>query len=262
MGGKSGAGECAGEWEPHWAVDRWAAEARLVREAEGLGADGLVGVRLGAGRCLAVDTRDARVVQAEGAFPLLPDAATWVPPDRELLRAGLIDGERLHPLVAQALGVRAAQAEASDREPAGRTHLVDCRGARHRLALVDGVLSPLDHEPAEIQRESLLAALGGPPMPCLQVIDDAHRNPASLTGIRERLAHGDFAGAFDVLESLLGPGAHLRDGPLRDVLETALRRRIDHGLYRSGLGQPGPPGTEYRKRRAAVRTHPRQALGR
>ncbi|MBC9717364.1 hypothetical protein H9Y04_33030 [Streptomyces sp. TRM66268-LWL] len=258
---RAGSGGCAPDAEPHWAVDRWAVEARLVREAEGLAPDGLAGVRVGGGRCLAFDTREGCVVQASGHFPLLPDAATWVPPDRELLRAGLIDGDRLHPLVAEALGVRAPQS-AAVRESAGHTHLVDCRGERHRVALVDGVLSPLDHEPAEIHRESLLAALGGPPMPCLQVIDEAHRDPVSLPGIRERLAHGDYTGALDVVEDLLGRDARLGEGPLRDALETAVSRRIDHGLYRSGLGEPGGSGTKVLKKPRSVRSHPRQAPAR
>jgi hypothetical protein len=38
-----------------------------------------------------------------------------------------------------------------------------------------------------------------------------------------------------VVESLLGPDAVLRDGPLREALESAAARRIEHRLFRSGL---------------------------
>ncbi|CAM5658208.1 putative protein OS=Streptomyces glaucescens OX=1907 GN=SGLAU_27050 PE=4 SV=1 [Streptomyces glaucescens] len=117
------------------------------------------------------------------------------------------------------------------------------RGLGARIGLVDGVLAPLDHDPAEIRREELLAALTGTPLPCLQAIDEAHRHPDCLSGVRERLDHGDVAGALAVVEGLLGPDALLRDGALRDELEAAARRRITYGLYRAGLSGPGPDRT-------------------
>ncbi|MEV0151694.1 MULTISPECIES: VWA-like domain-containing protein [unclassified Nonomuraea] len=48
---------------------------------------------------------DASRISNEGPAPppILPDAATWVLPDLALLRAGLIEADRLHPLVAAAL---------------------------------------------------------------------------------------------------------------------------------------------------------------
>jgi hypothetical protein len=170
------------------------------------------------------------------ALPVLPDAATWVPPDLRLLRAGAIEAGRLHPLVAAAL-VPDHTPAAPSRPPheAGRPRLVECRGARHRIGLVDGVLAPLDHDPAEIRREELLVALTGTPLPCLREIDEVHRRPDCLTGVRERLDHGDIPGALAVVEGLLGPEAVLRDGPLRDELEAAAQRRITYGLFRSGL---------------------------
>ncbi|MFG2712907.1 hypothetical protein ACGFX2_20460 [Streptomyces goshikiensis] len=238
------------------AVDRWAAEAGMLLHAEGLPADGAVTVRLSARHRL-----ELRLVAGPGdagppglriaaspeggaaALPVLPDAATWVPPDLELLRTGAIGPDRLHPLVASALVPGHAPAPAPSRaaDPAG-PHLVECRGARHRIGLVDGVLAPLDHDPAEIRREELLVALTGTPLPCLQVIDAAHRRPDCLIGVRERLDHGDTAGALAIVEGLLGPEALLRDGPLRDELEAAAQRRITYGLFRAGLvgATPGP----------------------
>ncbi|WP_416966346.1 hypothetical protein, partial [Streptomyces sp. Agncl-13] len=188
------------------AVDRWAAEAAILLHAEGR-TTGPVTVRLGSRHRLAL-TPDPlggtpRIAPAPtdgsaSVLPVLPDAATWVLPDLELLRTGEIDADRLHPLVAAALvpDRPRPQPDASARMPdrAGDPHLIECRGAQHRIGLVDGVLAPLDHDPAEIRREELLVALTGTPLPCLQAIDEAHRHPDCLTGVRERLIHGDTAG--------------------------------------------------------------------
>ncbi|MGW1285418.1 hypothetical protein ACWD4N_17295, partial [Streptomyces sp. NPDC002586] len=153
---------------------------------------------------------------------------------------GLLTPERLHPLVAAVLApAHRAEGARRDADPVARARLVECRGATHRIGLVDGVLVPLDHERDEIRREELLVALGGPPLPCLRVIDEAHRRPDCLAGVRERLDHGDTDGALAVVEGLLGPGAVLRAGPLRDELAAAAERRIAYGLYRAGLLDAG-----------------------
>ncbi|WP_418955422.1 hypothetical protein [Streptomyces tritici] len=240
------------------AVDRWADEAALLLAAEGR-PDGPVAVRAGSRRLVI----GGDPVPGE-SLPLLPDAATWVPPDVELLRAGAIEADRLHPLVAAALvpghGPPTGTRPAPDR--AGAPRIVDCRGARHRIALVDGVLAPLDHDPAELRREELLVALSGTPLPCLRAIDEAHRRPDGLSGVRERLDHGDTAGALAVVEGLLGPDAVLRPGPLRDALENAARRRVTYGLYRAGLVDPpagSPRGPQPPPRPTRHRTRPRRA---
>ncbi|MFD3776497.1 hypothetical protein [Streptomyces sp. NPDC058612] len=245
----------------HCAVGRWAAEAGILLRAEGrTTGTGTVTVRLGDRHLLVLDldldgAPDAgpdpgpdalRIAQAPAdgsasALPVLPDAATWVLPDLELLRTGAIDAGRLHPLVAAALAPDHAPGDASRRPGrAGEPRPVECRGARHRIGLVDGVLAALDHDPAEIRREELLVALTGTPLPCLQAIDEAHRRPDCLTGVRERLHHGDTAGALAVVEGLLGPAAVLRTGALHDELAAAAERRITYGLFRAGLSGPGP----------------------
>ncbi|MDF3144022.1 MULTISPECIES: hypothetical protein [unclassified Streptomyces] len=251
------------------AVDRWADEARILLRAEGRSEGALV-VRLGGRRRLVLELLGDGDGDGDGdaggdgrsggspvlrisaatkgrasALPVLPDAATWVLPDLELLRAGAIEAGRLHPLVASALVPDQAPPSRSSRpslttDPAGQPRLVECRGAQHRIGLVDGVLAPLDHDPAEIRREELLAALTGTPLPCLQAIDVAHRHPSCLPDVRERLCHGDTAGALAVVEGLLGPDAVLRDGALRDELEAAARQRITYGLFRAGLAGPAP----------------------
>ncbi|MDX3373540.1 hypothetical protein PV390_03890 [Streptomyces sp. ME02-6991-2A] len=241
------------------AVSRWEAEAAILLGAEGKGPGGTVSVRLG-GRhrvLLHVEaeedgsgtpvTRIAAVTSDQGlsTSPVLPDAATWVLPDLDLLRTGAIEAGQLHPLVARALVPNlpqpvpaSARFRTGDRAEAWR--LVQCRGAQHRIGLVEGVLAPLDHDPAAVRREELLVALTGTPLPCLQAIDEAHRRPDCLTGVRERLDHGDIAGALAAVEGLLGPEAVLRDGPLRDELEAAAQRRITYGLFRADLLGSGP----------------------
>ncbi|WP_035803057.1 hypothetical protein [Kitasatospora mediocidica] len=234
------------------AVDRWAAEAGILLRAEGR-SSGRLRVRCGTRHRLVLDAQvdsdlgltvaAAAPADGDARAPLLvlPDAATWVLPDLELVRAGSIEVDRLHPLVASALAPDHAPAGPSlPPDRAGRPRLVECRGAVHRIALVDGVLVPLDHDPAEIRREELLVALSGTPLPCLRAIDAAHRRPDCLTGVRERLDHGDTAGALAVVEGLLGPGAVLRSGDLRDELEAAALRRITYGLFRAGLVGPAP----------------------
>ncbi|WP_405358781.1 hypothetical protein OG535_04875 [Kitasatospora sp. NBC_00085] len=257
------------------AVDRWAAEAGLLLRSEGRTA-GAVTVRLGGRHRLlltlgadgnGLELSSAPADRGTAALPVLPDAATWALPDLELLRAGLIEPGRLHPLVGPALvpGHLPAGPPRSTDPPdppgqpgqPGQPRIVECRGARHRIGLVDGVLSPLDHDPAEIRREELLVALTGTPLPCLRAIDEAHRRPDCLTGVRERLDHGDTAGALAVVEGLLGPDALLRSGPLQGELEAAARRRIAYGLFRAGLadGRPQPP----RRRPPGHRARPRLA---
>jgi hypothetical protein len=229
------------------AENRWIAEAALLCQADEC--TGSVVVRLDARHRLLVDPDRQTVtpVYRGVRWPVLPDAATWPLPDLELLHAGLIDADRLHPLVAAAL--------LPDHRPAGasrspdRSRLVECRGATHRIGVVNGVLAPLDHNPDEIRREELLAALGGAPLPCLQAIDTAHRHPESLVDIRARLDHGDTAGALSAVEALLGPDAVLRSGSLRDELEAAAQRRVTHGLYRAGLSGRGPAPADRNTRR-------------
>jgi hypothetical protein len=253
------------------AVDRWVAEAALLLRAEGR-ADGVVTVRLGTRRRLVLDLgaqggvvgpSRPRITAAPTrgcacTWPVLPDAATWVLPDLELLRGGLIDADRLHPLVASALvpGHRPVGASRSPDSP-GKSRLVECRGAKHRIGVVNGVLLPLDHDYDEVRREELLVALGGTALPCLRAIDEAHRHAEYLVDVRARLDHGDAVDALAAVEGLLGPDVLLRSGALRDELETAVRRRITHGLYRAGLLGFGPAPSTRDGRPRDVRAHPR-----
>ncbi|MFJ6940531.1 hypothetical protein [Streptomyces sp. NPDC101132] len=244
-----------------WPPPHWAAEAERLLRAEGR-PRGALTVRTGV-RSQAVlelvapddshvpelrPVRDLPRRHETAALPVLPDAAARPLPDLELLRAGLLTADRLHPLVAAALTGPADTARAPGaRTPAvppgpadtivGGTdpNRVACSGQVHRIELRNGVLAAVDHDPAQLAREALLVALGGPGLPCLRAIDTAHRTPEALPSVRERLAHGDVHGALAVLEGLLGPAAVLREGPLRDALDAAVAGRLDHGRFRSGL---------------------------
>ncbi|WDZ83619.1 hypothetical protein [Micromonospora cathayae] len=250
------------------AVGRWAAEATTLLRADGPG-HGPVVVRLGARERLLLDVspdgtrlRPAHPSAAPPGTPVLPDAATWLPPDLELLRRGLLDVERLHPLVAAALAPDRTRTPDAP-VPGPVVTPVVCRGARHRIGVVDGLLTALDHDPAEIRREELLAALTGTPLPCLRAVDRAYRHPEGLADVRGRLDHGDTAGALAVVEALLGPDALLRAGDLRTELETAASRRVTYGLFRAGLAGWGPGRSDAdHTRKRDRRGHPRHALAR
>ncbi|MFF3013486.1 hypothetical protein [Streptomyces sp. NPDC057939] len=291
--------------DPERPPDHWAHEAELLLRAEGR-PRGALAVRLGARghsvlELVAPDDSHAPVLrpvrdmpppQRVAALPLLPEAAARRHPDLELLRAGLLPVERLHPLVAAALSAPEVAGSVpapgsvavpgpgwpADDPPPGPTdpHRVDCLGEVHRIALRDGTLAAVDHDPAQLAREALLMALGGPGLPCLRAIDAVHRSPEALPAVRDRLGHGDVTGALAVVEGLLGPGAVLRQGPLREALEAAVAGRLDHGFFRAGLvpvhpaaAGSGDPGHRPRldrhapwelRRKRAGRTRPRTGL--
>jgi hypothetical protein len=250
-------------YDSPYAAGSWAAEAELLLRAEGL-PRGAFTVRLGPRKrvpleLVAPDDSHAPTFRAlrtdalsphhVAALPTLPEAAVRVLPDVELLRAGLVPAERLHPLVGAALAAYASTPIGGPTPEPADPHRVRCRGEDHRIALRGGVLTAVDHDPSQLRREEMLVALGGPALPCLRAIDEVHRDPEALPAVRERLAHGDVVGALAVVEGLLGPAAVLRDGPLREELESAMVRRVEHGLFRSGLVAvhpgAGATGSEY-----------------
>jgi hypothetical protein len=235
-----------------YAVHRWMAEAAILRVADGCG--GPVAVRLGHGRRLLLSEDGGAVVRGGAGGPVLPHAATWMSPDLELLQAGMITAELLHPLVAEALtSVAGSPTASASREGGVRAdgvRLVECCGEIHRLGLVDGRLTPLDHEVGELRREELLAVFGGPPLPCLRAIATAARQPECLDEVRTRLDHGDRAGAAALIVDLLGTDIE-PEGALREAFTEAEEGRIGHGLYRAGLAVRVPIGP--RKDRAGRR---------
>ncbi|GIE34729.1 hypothetical protein Ait01nite_077740 [Actinoplanes italicus] len=95
-----------------YAAHRWAAEAAILRAADGY--SGPVAIRLGNGRRVLLsdgepemDTAPRRGRAGRGrGEAVLPYAATWLAPDLELLQSGMITADLLHPLVAEALASR------------------------------------------------------------------------------------------------------------------------------------------------------------
>ncbi|MDR6321801.1 hypothetical protein [Actinoplanes couchii] len=226
-----------------YAVHRWVAEAGILRAADGL--RGPVAVRLGGGRRLTVsdDGHGSRFEhhRCGTGGPVLPYAATWLPPDLELLHAGMISPEQLHPLVAAALVPGFTAGAVPPVAVATGVRLVECRGVTHRLGIVDGRLVPLDHHPDELRREELLVTFGGPPLPCLRVIAEDSRSPHWLDEVRTRLDHGDRDGAAALVAEWLGPDAEI-EGTLREAFDDADDGSAEHGTYRAGrLAGQTPP---------------------
>lgn len=62
-----------------------------------------------------------------------------------------------------------------DGDHAPRQMFVECDGSWHRIVVVGDAWCPLDHDPDEIRRENLLAALTGTPVACIAVIDTLFR---------------------------------------------------------------------------------------
>lgn len=228
-----------------YAAHRWLAEAALLRAADRF--TGPVAVRLNNGRRLRLDTGGPAPLPTSpregGQDPVLPYAATWLPPDLELLHAGLLSPELLHPLVAAALSCvppatgphlrgTGSPPPATGRPPGLR--LVECGGETHRLTITDGRLVPLDHPAAELRREELLMMFGGPPLRCLQVISADSRSPLWLDDVRACLDHGDLDGALALVAERLGPDAEL-DGALREAFDEAADGLAEHRIYRAGL---------------------------
>ncbi|MEV7213258.1 hypothetical protein AB0O31_09225 [Kitasatospora cineracea] len=227
--------------DSQFAEAAWEFEAGLLRAADGLPAGTPVAVRLAHRRYLllgAPSDAPSRVPRIPPGHPVLPDAATWAPPDLLLLRTGQLGPDALHPLVAAALvpGHRPVRDRRSEPPDGGAVLTVQCRGVPHRIAVVDGVLVPLDHDPEQLRREEALVEFGGPPLPCLRAIDRAHRQPEDLDSIRQRLLHGDRAGALAAVRRLIGPDAVLRDGALAEALDDDTRRRLAGSLPAIGLG--------------------------
>ncbi|HWS36171.1 MAG TPA: hypothetical protein VN408_25980, partial [Actinoplanes sp.] len=244
-----------GGWPGH-AVHRWAAEAEILRAADGC--TGPVAVRLGNGHRFLIgdEAPGPRPVPACG---VLPYAATWTPPDLELLHAAMISADRLHPLVAEALAPPTPDGAVRQVTVDGGVRQVECRGETHRLAVVGGRLVPLDHEPGQLRREELLTVFGGPPVPCLQLISADARNPLWLDDVRARLDHGDRAGATELVTTRLGTDVPI-EGPLREAFDDAAAGLVEHGLYRAGLTGRIPPlerRDHERNRRGRTRWKPR-----
>ncbi len=164
--------------------------------------------------------------------PLLAEAVHRIPPDLDLLRAGLITPAELHPLVRAALFPDVTPDPAAPRRPGFGPVRVRCRGDWHRVDNSGGRLVPLDHTAEEVQREQTLRALGGKVAGCFAAEqgwrDGKTRLPRQLQAQRRELMqtilHGDTDTLLELLDAGLDP--FVRDGRGSTLLH--LLRCLDH----------------------------------
>jgi hypothetical protein len=156
-----------------------------------------------------------------------------IPLDLELLHSGLMTPDELHPLVRASLfpGLGPPSAAPVVEEPP--CVRVRCRGVWHRVQVVDGRITALDHDPDEERREHVVRALGGSSAGCFAAIqtwtEGRGRLPRLLrahrTAIFERAFHADTAFVVSMLDSgRLDP--RMRDGTGRTLLH--MLAHLDH----------------------------------
>ncbi|MFC8228839.1 ankyrin repeat domain-containing protein [Streptomyces sp. NPDC057287] len=170
----------------------------------------------------------ATVVEAKSTTPtaFLPEAAWRRPPDLDLLRAGVVPPQWLHPLVARALFPVLEGPFGPPGPSLPRPVRVRCRTEWHEVVFRDGALrSP--HTEEERLRESAMRAFGGAVAGCFAVEHSCTtgkgRLPRALRAQRKELflhiQHGDTAAVLELLDA----GVDLR-------LRNARRRGLLHAL--------------------------------
>ncbi|MFC5751535.1 ankyrin repeat domain-containing protein [Actinomadura rugatobispora] len=175
-------------------------------------------------------------VEKAGSYgpPVMPEALWRRLPDLDLLRAGRIIPEDLHPLVRSALFPGRPDPD----RPVGPLGpsvpgpvRVRCRGEWHEVHLRDGGLR-IPHTAEERQRESAMLALGGASAGCFAVAHawagQGGRLPRHLRAQRRELfvraQHGDTPGVLALLDAGVDPRA--RDGRKRTLLH--MLHMLDH----------------------------------
>ncbi|MEU6041278.1 hypothetical protein ABZ801_38415 [Actinomadura sp. NPDC047616] len=147
--------------------------------------------------------------------------------DLDLLWAGRITPDELHPLVRSALFPQrpAPDGPVGPPDPGPPPVVrVRCRGEWHELVMVDGVLRPARHHDGEWLREKAMAALGGRSSGCFAVLDawgkGTVRLPRRLRAYRRevmaRARHRDGPGLQRMRE--LGCDLDVRDSSGRPVV--------------------------------------------
>ncbi|MFJ8978352.1 ankyrin repeat domain-containing protein [Streptomyces sp. NPDC102282] len=167
----------------------------------------------------------ATVVDARSTAPtaFLPEAAWRRLPDLDLLRAGVVPPQWLHPLVARALFPSLEGPFGPPGPSLPRTVRVRCRGEWHEVVFRDGVLrSP--HTEEERLRESAMRAFGGAVAGCFAVEHSSTtgegRLPKALRAQRKELflhiQHGNTAGVLELLDA--GVDLRVRNARRRGLL--------------------------------------------
>ncbi|GAA2459581.1 hypothetical protein GCM10010191_94850 [Actinomadura vinacea] len=232
--------------------------SRMAPELRRLGGD-LYKIRPGWGLPILIEARARplfRPVRREepGAAPL-PQEVWRRLPDLDLLRAGRITPEELHPLVRSALfpGRPAPDGPVGPPDPRPPEPVrVRCRGEWHQIHSPDGELR-LPHTDEEIRRESAMRVLGGATAGCFAVHNAwtgrGGRLPRALRALRqelfERVQHGDAPGVLRLLDA--GADPRVRDGRKRTLLhalytldhEELLPRLLQAGLDLEARDQEG-----------------------
>ncbi|MFE1310641.1 ankyrin repeat domain-containing protein [Streptomyces sp. NPDC058755] len=179
--------------------------------------------------------------------PILAEALWRRLPDLDLMRAGGVAAEHLHPLVREAL-FPALRVPEGPVGPPGATApapvRVRCRGEWHEVAFRPGGLLRMPHSDEEQQRERAMRAFGGAVAGCFAVeqtwTSGKGRLPKALRAQRHELflraQHGDTSGVLELLDAGVDP--RVRDASGRSLLhvlnlldhETLLPRLLAEGL--------------------------------
>ncbi|MFF5015302.1 ankyrin repeat domain-containing protein [Streptomyces sp. NPDC001165] len=179
--------------------------------------------------------------------PILAEALWRRLPDLDLMRAGGVAAEHLHPLVRESL-FPALQVPHGPVGPPGATApapvRVRCRGEWHEVAFRPGGLLRMPHSDEEQQRERAMRAFGGAVAGCFAVeqtwTSGEGRLPKALRAQRNdlflRAQHGDTPGVLELLDAGVDP--RVRDAGGRSLLhvlnlldhETLLPRLLAQGL--------------------------------
>lgn len=170
------------------------------------------------------------------------------PPDPELVWRGLIHAGELHPAVRDVLfpGARA------DFRGTEEKIMVRCQGVWHRVEVTSAGLR-VPHDAAELERERLLAGLGGPVRGCAAVVTAWRAGTGWLPrALRARRAsffaqvrHGNTAAVLSLLDDGFDP--LVRDGMGRSLMhhlpmvdfERLLPRLVAAGLKVDDRDQQG-----------------------
>lgn len=224
----------------NWALQH--AVALIEQADDGPTGDGVVRLTL------RQDSRPGRSLPGKVTSHPLPEVYWRRLPDLDLLRAGRLTPEDLHPLVRSALFP--ARDAAGDGRPIGPPDpepppvvRVRCRGVWHTVSYQDGGLRTHDHSEQERRREQALGAFGGKVAGCFAVRQGWKASTGRLPrAVREqrrelfnRMLHGDTRGVLRMLD--LGHDPHARDGEGRTLLH--LLYHADHRLLLPRLLEAG-----------------------
>lgn len=184
----------------------------------------------------AVSTADDTAARQEcRRLPVLPEAAWQRPVDLDLLLAGRITPDDLHPLVHAALFPKRSTVDGQVGPPQPsppQPVRVRCSGAMHHVSPEGGTLRLLSHSDEEVPREMAFAALSGNYTGCFAARMAWSRGEGNLSrGLQKqraelftRMLHGDADGVEAMLDA--GFDHNARDFSGRGLLHHLAK--VDH----------------------------------